>query len=193
MRVEKVSKDIMKKIYEQYMVNDFPKDELKPYAMLEKMYDSGKYTALCFYEDDYEDVVAYAMLVESPNKYMLLDYFAVNDKIRGKGYGSKALEMIYEMYTDSEIKAIIIEIEDINYSQNEEEKKTRIKRKKFYLAKGVRESEVVVRFYNVEYNLLYRSFSDELTNSELFEEYKNVLGTFTTKENMNSRLECLKI
>ena len=65
----------VEQIYQTYMVNDFPKEELKPLASILNMMEKGIYQAVALFEKD--TVCAYGFLVLGKQfTYGLRDYFA---------------------------------------------------------------------------------------------------------------------
>ena len=69
-------------IYQEKMKQDFPPSELRPYSSMEKLMKSGEY--LCFGCFEGDTLAAYAYFVVSEGA-ALLDYYAVNESMRGLG------------------------------------------------------------------------------------------------------------
>lgn len=188
-----LDKDGLREIYYKYMVNDFPKAELKPYDMIEKMRKNKECIAYGFYdEDNKETLAAYALIIDNKTDCLLLDYFAVCSSIRGRGYGSKALNKIKEIYSDSGKKLMIIEIEAIEFAANDNEKEVRKRRKSFYLKNTIEETKVFARFYDVEYQLLYLNLGTKLSDERIKEEYKRALGIFMPEAMLKKHLEFIR-
>ncbi|MDE5931621.1 MAG: GNAT family N-acetyltransferase, partial [Lachnospiraceae bacterium] len=115
---------------------DFPPNELKPFSMIEKLMNSGCYECCGFYEKETDELCAYAfMMADADTNMLLLDYFAVCEEVREKGYGSAAIELLKEDYTKWD--GMIFEVEDDDTANTEEEKQIRQRRIAFYERNGV--------------------------------------------------------
>ena len=95
------------RIYNEYMVFDFPKDELKPLAHILSMVEDGTCTFYALKEDG--RVLSYFSVCQNGNG-LLVDYLAVNPELRGQGIGSRMLDFLKSIAED---KFIIIECEDV--------------------------------------------------------------------------------
>ena len=82
-------------VYAKHGHRDFPPDELKPFSLIGKLMDSGCYECCGFYDKENDDLCAYAfMMADADTNMLLLDYFAVCEEVRQKGYGSAAIELL---------------------------------------------------------------------------------------------------
>jgi len=73
-------------IYNQYMVEDFPKDELKPLERMIFTMKTGLSCAYGMYEG--KNLMGYAVFILPQGlQYGLLDYLAVLKQYRGSGVG----------------------------------------------------------------------------------------------------------
>ncbi len=145
-------------VYIGHAHRDFPSDELKPFSMIEKLWNNGCYYGYGFYEagDDpaFESVLrAYAfMAADTVYNMLLLDYFAVCENDRGKGYGSAALALFKE---ECESRAgIIFEVEDDECSKSQKERHIRQRRIAFYEKNGVEMTAVRSYAFGVDYKLM---------------------------------------
>ena len=50
MKIKVLDKNEIEKIYKEHLINDFPKDELKPLEYINKMHDLSKYECFGFYD-----------------------------------------------------------------------------------------------------------------------------------------------
>ncbi len=153
-------------IYRLYMTQDFPPEELKPFYMIENMWNKGHYFAYGFYEAaeaeniDSGDLRAYAFFVADHEKQMLLlDYFAASDKVRGQGYGSAALQKLKEVCNDW--KGIVIEVEDNELPMDESTREIRNRRIAFYTGNGCRMTSTRSRVFGVDYRIMVLPVTDE--------------------------------
>ena len=94
--IQKLSKEQMKFIFDNHMINDFPKSELKPWKKIEAGLENDTYFAYGMYENN--ELLAYAFFIKS-SKYntYLLDYLAVLSGKRQSGIGSKFLQELKNM------------------------------------------------------------------------------------------------
>lgn len=76
-------------------------------------------------------------------------YFAILDSERGKGYGSKVLEVIKDKYLN---RRIFLAIEQLD--KNSENYEERVKRKQFYMKNGFMELKLKLKEAAIVYELL---------------------------------------
>ncbi len=145
-----LSKEEMSEIYEIYMTRDFPRNELKPLAMLEEPF----YSCYGYFEDD--KLMGYAVLVAcEENRCLLLDYFAVLSEVRGCGKGMRFLMELKEMCKDWQ--AMLIESEA-------EKSEIAIKRIRFYERAAAKATSLIINLYSVDYRILMIPCSKELSD-----------------------------
>ena len=118
-------------VYTRYMKQDFPRDELKPFAMIREADARGEYECLGCYDGDL--LCGYAYLVKLGREY-LLDYFAVLADLRGSGYGSRILQVLRGNYADA--AAMLIESENPDFAADDDALRERRRRLRFYLHAG---------------------------------------------------------
>ena len=159
-----LSESDFESIYYQHMVNDFPENELKEIEMIKRAFKKGKYACVVMEEDS--EIRAYACFSWVHPEVQILDYLAVVSDIRGKGYGSQLLHWLKE---NPEVKEIILESEDPNFSKDEIEKEIRTRRLSFYQKNGMKKRETSVVLGDVEFNIF--TFDDSnLSEKELLKE-----------------------
>lgn len=142
----------IREIFENYMVNDFPKAELKPVEIMEEYCKRQWYKCFGVYEGD--ELIAYAFFFNgNESNCCILDYYSVVSKFRNKGHGGKALRLIVEEMSGYD--NIFLEIEDIEYAKDENEKYVREHRKSFYLRNGVMDTPFRSKVDGVNYNIMY--------------------------------------
>ena len=86
--VETLSLPQIRALYRERMKQDFPPDELKPLAIIEKALARDEY--VCYGAVNGNDILAYAYFVklkEQGKPYALFDYYAVRQDIRDRGVG----------------------------------------------------------------------------------------------------------
>ena len=124
----------------------FPVQEQKPFFIIEKMYKLGK-TDIWYFEQNGE-FIGLATTINGKEE-VLIDYFAVADEHRGKGYGTLMIKMLRGYYLP---RGIFLEIE-IPY-EDSENREERVRRKNFYLNAGLKEMGTSVRLFDVDMELL---------------------------------------
>lgn len=102
-------------------------------------------------------------------------YFAIDEMLRNKGYGSKALELLHQSKCEKRIM-VDIEVPD-PYSENAEQ---RIKRKNFYLKAGYKETPVKYIWRNENYEIL--SFGGQITVDEYEKFWEELMDSYKNKK-----------
>lgn len=152
MEIQVLEIEEISRIYETYMKEDFPKNELKPLKVLETMLEKGIYECLGLYQG--EELMAYAYFVKhTVRKTLLLDYFAVCAEHRAGGVGSAFLAQMKEFFADRQ--AILLECESISCAGSEEERIIRSRRINFYVRNGGCKTRMKSELFGVEYDILY--------------------------------------
>ncbi len=151
-------------IYNTFMVNDFPPDELKPLNLLLKMVENGLCTYYALFSG--EEVLSYFGLCVKDG-YALVDYLAVNPKYRGAGIGTKTLTYLKQAAKDN---IILVECEDTAAASTPAELNTRIRRIAFYERAGFKLRGVKSKLFGVDYLLL--TYPEKANNPK--EGYKTV-------------------
>ena len=182
MKLQKLSPDQVRRIYNERMLVDFPDNERKPLTMILKALSQGSYECLGLFDD--QRLVGYTFLVKGENDY-LVDYLAVYPEQRNKGVGGELLHLLKESFRDAD--NIVIEVEDPDNAEEEAEKETRIRRKSFYMRNGCQDTGLKVECFGVIYQILtlgntsygdllelYLSFYRKMLPKAMFE--KNVRG-----------------
>lgn len=154
------------RIYNEYMVFDFPKDELKPLAHILSMVEDGTCTFYALKEDG--RVLSYFSVCQNGNG-LLVDYLAVNPELRGQGIGSRMLDFLKSIAED---KFIIIECEDVNKAESIKEQETRKRRIAFYERAGFKLAGLNANLFGVEYTIL--TYPTNITPQKVKELYSSV-------------------
>ena len=122
----------------------FPDNERIPYRIV-TVPRPDRVFMVCFEEETM--IGLYVMFFHEKTAY--LSCLAVSETLRNKGYGSKILQMIDQMYPD---QLIVIDIEQLDETAaNSEERK---KRRQFCLRSGFEPSGIFDYFFHVHYKLL---------------------------------------
>ncbi len=128
----------------------FPRSERKPFSMIRRMRKVGK-TDLWLAEQEGR-FAGLAITINGPDT-ILLDYFAIHERMRGQGVGSAALAAILEKYAD---RAFFLEIE---YPADGDPDGVMARRKAFYLHNGLTEMHTRALLFGVPMELLGRGCS----------------------------------
>lgn len=150
---------------------DFPSDELKPFSMIEKLWNNKCYFGYGFYEEHILRAYAFLMADDS-NNMLLLDYFAVCEGTRGKGYGTAALALLKE--SCAKWDAILFEVEDDTCAGSEEERLTRMQRIDFYEKCGVIMTDTRSHVFGVDYKLMVMPLAGEDPKKNLDEKLSSM-------------------
>lgn len=104
-------------------------------------------------------------------------YLAIDEKLRGQGYGSKILNSIKSKYNNHRI---ILNIEEIDKSSNNYEQ--RVKRKEFYRKNGFYDLNYTIKEVGLIYEMMcYNKENKEVSKEEYMELMKNYFGNILFK------------
>lgn len=159
MELRELSPEQMTEIYDQYMVIDFPRDELKPLERILYMIRSGLSCAYGIYEG--EKLRGYAtFIVPDGLRYGLLDYLAVIKEYRGTGVGHVFFDLVGDTLAARypALRGFFIESEDIAYAADEKERRIREKRISFYEQNECLHTPFGSRLFGVTYSILLYDF-----------------------------------
>ena len=125
----------------QIYFDTFPKKERMPFSMMVAMSKFWNTDFLSFYDGD--TFCGFIYLAHNRNIIFVM-FFAVDEKLRSKGYGSTILQEIQKKYPK---KKIIISIEPCDETAPDIE--TRKRRKDFYLRNGYKETGYMIKLSGV--------------------------------------------
>lgn len=153
--------------------NAFPSCEKKPFWLIRLKNKQGK--ADVWYLENEGTFVGLAITMNA-KELVLLDYFAIDETVRGQGFGSTGLKSLQTYYSG---RKFFLEVESTfepceNATQRE-------KRKAFYLKNGMTEMELTTNVFGTTFEVLghncrldfecYRSVYDYVYGKRAF---KNV-------------------
>lgn len=124
----------------------FPRAERKPFGTIRRLHSEGKADVWCILADG--KFAGLATTVDGSD-LVLLDYFAVVKRQRGRGIGREAMACLLELYRD---RGVFLEIEDPKAPGLHRNLKE--KRKAFYLSCGFSELGVRAKVFGVRMELL---------------------------------------
>ena len=157
----------VRRLHRERMRKDFPPDELKPLGMIEKALASGGY--LCLGAVEAGEILAYAFFVLL-GQTALVDYLAVRENLRDRGIGTRFLrKLMVEQLTDFD--CVLLEVDDPAAAPNAAERAHRLRRLRFYLGCGLRETGVSATVWGVEYRILALPVGEDASPARVSEVY----------------------
>lgn len=145
-RAEKVLKSRKKKEIKRIYEASFPKEERMPFVLMLCMSGMKSTEFLAFYDADKLCGFVYMAVLGRQNFIM---FFAVDENLRSKGYGSSILSWIQHRYPDN---TIMVSIEPCREGLPDLAQKLR--RKKFYMANGYQETGYEMKLGGQEQEIL---------------------------------------
>ena len=151
--------------------NAFPIAERIPVFIMKSRAKRGKAGFYSLMENDKFVGLAYQVFYKD---IVYIFFFAIEESLRGQGYGSNVLSCIKEQYPDKRI-ILMAEAPDEKSRNNEE----RIKRIRFYNSNGFNEIGYNVMEVGVIYTMLcYNSNGKEVSKPEFRELMREFWGDF---------------
>jgi len=132
----------IRKLYE----GAFPACEKKPFWLIRLKNKQGR--ADVWYLEEDGQFIGLGITMSGPG-LVLLDYFAIDEKKRGKGYGSTALKLLQKQYMDCHF---FLEIESV-YDECDNLEQRR-QRKQFYLRNGMTEMKMMANLFGTNLEVL---------------------------------------
>ena len=146
----------------------FPRSERKPFSLIRRMQSEGRSEILYFYDE--QGFLGLATTV-SGGGVVLLDYFAVAKRRRGRGNGSAMLAQLMERYGE---RGMFLEIE-IPYDDAPNVTERR-RRKDFYVRAGLAPTDTRVCLFGVDMELL--TYKCSVSFDEYLDFYCTNVGEF---------------
>lgn len=172
MKLTPANKDNMAKIKKLYRTA-FPWIERKPFSMILRQRDKGE--AELFAIESNDGLFLGLAFTVTNGDLVMLDYFAIYPKARGKGVGSRALQMLKSRYAD---RRFILEIESVSEPCRNLE--ARQKRRDFYLRNGMTPAGYTARVFFTELEVL--TAGEPVSFEEYRELYRSHLGDRAMKK-----------
>lgn len=181
MKLVELTLEEREKTYNEHMLNDFHKSEVKPFNMIESLIEKERYLCYGFYEEnDPDKLLGYAYFVKT-NYNILMDYLAVTKSYRGKGYGTKFLTIIEKKFK-SKFNTLLAEVENPRFALDDEDKKCREGRISFYLKNNFNVSSIETCVLKDQYKIIQLKLDKTLENIEIEEEMKNIYNIIFSSE-----------
>lgn len=141
-------------------ISSFPAKERMPFPMMVLMSLLWHTRLLSFYDGD---TLCGMLYTASMGRMTFVMFFAVDANLRSRGYGSRILEELRRMYPKNKL---VLSIEPCDETaQNYEE---RLKRKRFYLSNGYRESGYMTRISGQTQEILIQNGNFDPRQYRLF-------------------------
>ncbi len=154
------------------MMHDFPDNERKPFHVIEKRYRKQQNLCLCYSEDNC--IKGYSILEFSrENKCLLMDYFAVISEYRNQGTGTRFMNELKVYFKGWNV--ILIESE---CAFDETSKK----RLDFYQRCGAVISNIKVKLYFVDYEILAISLQKKIDLADVKEVLNEIYAKIYPKQ-----------
>lgn len=139
----------------------FPPDELLPMELLNTRADLENFDFLAIYDDDIFVGMTY-IVTNVADSICYIFFLAINQDLRGRGYGTSVLDMIKKQY--DQFNSIILLIEEVddkyeNYTQ-------RLSRLNFYKRNGFKLQGIKTSEQDVTFDVLAYGNDINITNYE---------------------------
>ena len=167
MKLKKLRSAEITTIYQERLVHDFIKDELKKLPVILKAVDDGIYECLGLFDDS--EIIGYTFLVKQGMSF-LVDYLAVCPKYRNKGLGSEIIGLLREYMSGAGL--IILEVEDPTYTKERDLKELQTRRIGFYERNGCIDTGLSKKRLKLRRNLsLFFLFLARICSSIVYHAY----------------------
>lgn len=146
LNTEKITKE--SRFWQQ--INSLAKEAFPPeeYLAPDKLVEMSMTDLLDFLALTDDDAFIGFMVVQTHENLSYLFFLAIDPSLRAKGYGSRAIEVLRLLYPDKK-QVVDFEMQDETASNNEQ----RIKRRRFYLKNGYKETGLFLSYLGVNYEV----------------------------------------
>ena len=162
----------IRKDVQKLYVSAFPREERPPVNMFFNTVKLPNDDLFGFYEN--ETFIGFANVILYKDICYLF-FFAITQENRSKGYGTKILQILKEMYKD---KVLTLCYEEIDGKYKDIELRKR--RKNFYYRNGFKDNEMKTCEYGVNYETCYIG-SHKVNFEDYLGLYKSVFGKRVNK------------
>ena len=183
MKLQRLDENQITKLYQEHMVVDFSKNELKPLNMILKSVQEGFYDCFGLFEN--EKIVGYTFMVKQENSY-LIDYIAIFPEHRNKGVGTNLLTIIDDYLGDAD--RIIGEVEDPAYTDDDKQKTLQTRRLGFYLRNNCYDTGLRVECFGVKFIILEAGKKKCRDKDEVWDLYSKFYKKFFTEERFEKNI-----
>lgn len=160
LRVERLIFSKNKREVKRIYMQAFPKEERMPFSLMLGMSLLWNTQFMAFYDGD---ILCGLIYMATIGKTSFIMFFAVDEKLRCKGYGGRILAKVQELYPKNKI---IISIEPCNVEA--ENKQLRLRRKNFYKRNGYSETGYFMKLAGMEQEILVKNGVFQKSQFRLF-------------------------
>ncbi len=182
-----LSENDIKQLYNENMIFDFPKDELKPLNHILSLVEQDVYICQGYFSKNEMKSYSFFAKEKEDDSCCLLDFFAVNSKYRDKGIGSDTIKLLNNEKEFSE-DGIIAEIEDPKYSLTSEERAIKEKRANFYYRNGFIKTDITSICFGVHFLIIYLPKKVHLSNNLIANKLNNIYKTIFPKSSFEKNI-----
>lgn len=169
MNIRLLTKEQRYDVYYNHMIRDFRPTELKPYDRIEWLVKQGYYDCYGLFHSSSATLMGYAYIAKADvgdNRILNLDFYAICSGHRASGMGSRFIRLLREHFAE-QYTALIAEVENPDYGEDEKDYQMRIRRLFFYKRNGFKLTKVLSRVLVDEYRMIQTPFSKTLTDEEI--------------------------
>lgn len=183
--LRKIELQEFEKIYKEYLVKDFKKQELPPLKEFEKRIKNNLQDTYVL--EDEGKIVAYCITTKQKNTVLVL-YLAVERQVRGKGYGTKLLKEIEKKFQDK--KCILLEVASAKKAKNNNVKEICEKRIHFYEKNGYRViPNLEYEIFQETYQIMINNLQEEKIEKEEVIKRMNEIYQMLLKDNYEKNVK----
>lgn len=165
MLVKKLDAKTVKELYDKRMKRDFPPSELRPHFSIKSLTEQGNYLFFGFMDGGH--IAAYASFAVDPvEKVTLLDYFAVDENMRGTGVGQCFMSELKKMSDELPSDFVLIEVESLETAKTDGQREERERRIRFYEHCGCNRTGVFAYLFGVEYQIMALPLNSDIPSDE---------------------------
>lgn len=157
--IKKIDKEKSKQIYKEYIIKDFPEEEIPPYNVFINILNEGLISGYVYIQDKEEKGYMFCRVLD---KHVFIMIFAIKEQYRNNGLGKAFINEIKEYFKDN--FALFVEAETEKEANNIEDIEIIKRRIKFYENLGFNKVEDIdYKCVGVSYYLMLCN----LTNNEI--------------------------
>lgn len=201
MKLDTLTAEQIKEVYETRMKEDFPPDELKPLPMIYKLLETGNYECLGLFWEESEGTNSFAKVPKKQNENFshadcekklagytflnkvgsdyLIDYLATFPNQRNQGLGGIMLQLLCDKLKTA--TSILGEVENPAMEQNEVLRNLQSRRVQFYLRNGFWDTGVTATCFGVPFLLIETGHGGRHSQEEIQKLYKMHYKTMLPK------------
>ena len=185
--VKKLVDKQVETVFFENMQRDFPPNELKPFANIQRGIKEGRYDCIGLFSGD--EMLGYAFFAVYRHNGItahLLDYLAIEKNYRNKGLGTEFFKLLSDYLNDSDIA--FLETENPLYAKNDAQRETQIARQHFYKKNNCTDTGITSRVSGAEYNVYKIVSKKDLEKAEICRLYLAVYKELVSPNFYNNKI-----